>query len=357
MIRSVSVMNVHLPLRKPFQLLEVDFHVMEFTLVILEQGHRTGVGALTVFPGYSDTTMDNLWQFARGKGGVIIGEDPRWALGHLSMESDPSLLCATPFIVALEALLGSIPEPDMPEYPLSGRVLEDREPHISEEVISLLEQGFRTLRVEGGSDVEADIQRVKRIRSLAGQTTGIRLDAHEGYSFDEARHFLEGVESTSIELLEQPFPREEWEKTATLAEWSPIPIMLDESIRGEEDLKRAASMGCCQYVKCNLMRSCSFGGLIQHIQRSRELGFQVVVGNDVGCEMECYYEAMAAAFLGVRNSGDMNGFLLQREPLLERPLSVRHGCLVPPPEGISMLNHTVLERYVVNRIRWAAARI
>ncbi len=354
MIRSVSALSVHMPLRKPFQLLGVNFHHMEFTVVALEQGRKKSVGALTVLPGYTDITMDNLWQFAREKGGDIIGEDPRWAMSHLCMESGMSLLYANPFILALEAMLGLMPKPEIIEYSLSGPVFEHKEPEINEEVISLLEQGFQTIKVEGGSDVESDIRRVKRIQSLVGKTARIRLDAHQGYSFDEARRFVEGVETASLELLEQPLPRGAWEETAILAEWSPVPIMLDESIRGEEDLERAASLGCFQYVKCDLMRSCGLAGLIQQIQRSQELGFQVVVGNDAGCEIQCYYEAMVAAFFGVRNSGDMNGFLLQRESLLERPLGIRKGCLVLPQEGVPILNLEVLERYVVNRIRWAS---
>jgi O-succinylbenzoate synthase len=355
MIRAVSALLVHMPLQKSVQLPGLKLQHIEFVVVIIEEGHTSGVGAFTVIPGFSAVTMDQLWRFARRKGGDIVGEDARWSLNHMRMESGRSLMWATPFTVALEALSGLIPRPEVLECPLAGPVCEQKEPNISVEVIGLLKQGFQILSVEGGIDVESDIRRVKRIQSLAGHSARVRLDCHEGYSFHDARRFIETVDTAALELLEQPFPRDEWEQTAAFAEWSPVPVMLHESIWGEGDLEQAARMGCCQYVKCSLGRAYSLEGLIRHVQRAQELALQVAVGSDVGCEIQCYYEALVAAFLGVGTAGDMHGFFLQQEQLLEKPLSVRKGKIVLPTDGVPDLNHEKLEGYIVKRLKWASS--
>lgn len=355
MIRSISALLVRMPLRKPVQLPGLKLQHIEFAVVIMEEGHTRGVGAFTAIPGSSDLTIDQLWRFARRRGGDIIGEDARWALNHMRMESGRSLMWASPFTVALEALSGLIPRPEVLECPLAGPVCGQKEPDISLEVIGLLKQGFQILRVDGGIDVESDIWRVKRIQSLAGRSARVRLDCHGGYSFDDARRFIKAVDTEALDLLEQPFPGDEWEQTAAFSQWSPVPIMLHESIWGEGDLEQAARMNCCQFVKCSLGRACSLEGLIRHVQRAQELGFQVVVGSDVGCEIQCYYEALVAAFLGVDTAGDMHGFLLLQEPLLEGPLSVRKGKIVMPAAGVPELNHEKLERYILKRIKWASS--
>ena len=353
MIRSVSVLRVRMPLRKHLRLPGVDLEHIESAMVILEEAGRTGVGIFTDISGDSHLTMDHLWRFARGKGGEIIGEDPRWALNHLRMETGRSLMWAAPLILGLEALSDLITVREAWELPLSGPVLENTEPAITEEVVGLLEQGFRTLKIQGGMDVESDIWRVKHIFSLCNGTARIRIDCHQGYSFDDARRFVEAVDTAALELIEQPFPPNEWEQTAAFAEWSPVPIMLDESIQGEGDLYLAASMGCCRYVKCGLSRSYSIAGMIQQIKRVEEVGLQAVVGSDLGSEIQCLYEAIAAASLGVKIPGDMNGFLMQQNSLLEQPLGVHQGCIVLPKAIVPKLSSEKLEPYIVNRIRWA----
>jgi len=71
-----------------------------------------------------------------------------------------------------------------------------------------------------------------------------------------------------------------------------------------------------------------------------------VLGNGVASDIGCWMEACVAARL-IRNAGEMNGFLRQREPLSQPPLEMQGSmlCLVP---GVSpKLNEEKLRQTAV----------
>jgi L-alanine-DL-glutamate epimerase-like enolase superfamily enzyme len=107
--------------------------------------------------------------------------------------------------------------------------------------------------------------------------------------------------------------------------------MLDESILGPEDVKKAATLGCASYVKFKLMKAGSRRKLSALIALANSLGLKVVLGNGVAGEIGCYHEAIAALEAGVEAAGEMNGFLKVRRRLLLEPLTARQGGIEVTP--------------------------
>ena len=69
----------------------------------------------------------------------------------------------------------------------------------------------------------------------------------------------------------------------------PVPIMIDESIYGLEDIKKAKEIGA-KYIKLKL---CKFGGLKileAALDYAKTLGLHVVFGNGVATDIANYYE-------------------------------------------------------------------
>ena len=64
-----------------------------------------------------------------------------------------------------------------------------------------------------------------------------------------------------------------------------MPLMLDESIGGEEDLRRASGIPNVRYVKFKLMKSGSIARLRRLMARAAALGLGVVVGNGVAADI------------------------------------------------------------------------
>ena len=112
-----------------------------------------------------------------------------------------------------------------------------------------------------------------------------------------------------------------------MAEVSPVPMMLDESIYGMDDIERAAKLGAARYIKLKLMKMGSLESLARGIRRIRELGMEPVLGNGVACEVGCWMEACVARTL-IANAGEMNGFLKPVTRLLADPLRFSDGALV-----------------------------
>jgi L-Ala-D/L-Glu epimerase len=64
--------------------------------------------------------------------------------------------------------------------------------------------GFRVLKVKTGLNPEGDIERILKLREQFGDYFTIRVDANQGYTLADLRHFLQKTQQADIELIEQP---------------------------------------------------------------------------------------------------------------------------------------------------------
>lgn len=73
-----------------------------------------------------------------------------------------------------------------------------------EEAKNYAQLGFKVLKVKTGIDVEEDIERVIRLHEIYKNNLKIRVDANQGYTFEELKFFLAKTAKTNLELIEQP---------------------------------------------------------------------------------------------------------------------------------------------------------
>jgi L-alanine-DL-glutamate epimerase-like enolase superfamily enzyme len=164
-----------------------------------------------------------------------------------------------------------------------------------------------------------------RIRTPQGQADQkivagrcrLRIDANQGYDREH------GCASPPRSIrrassLEQPCAAGDWDAARAVAAVSPVPMMLDESIYGMDDIERAARLEAARFIKLKLMKMGSLDALARGIRRIRELGMEPVLGNGVACEVGCWMEACIARTL-ITNAGEMNGFLKPVTRLLADP--------------------------------------
>ncbi len=213
--------------------------------------------------------------------------------------------------------------------PLLAGINQTGKDGIAVEIEKGIEAGFSTFKIKIGFDVDSDLERVHFIQSCNAGRAGLRIDANQGYNRADACYFATRVNPDNIELLEQPCDADDWEALEAVASVSGVPLMLDESIYAEADIERAARIGA-SFVKLKLMKLVSLDRLEQGIAMIRDLGMQPVLGNGVASDVGCWMEACIASGL-IRNAGEMNGFLRQREALSQPPLEVRGDllCLYP----------------------------
>jgi L-alanine-DL-glutamate epimerase-like enolase superfamily enzyme len=225
-----------------------------------------------------------------------------------------------------------------------GLLNAEREEAIAAEFEQLLAAGFRTIKVKVGLDAIGDGQRVRAIQRVVAGRARIRVDANQGYTAAQGVAFVEALDPADIELFEQPCAAGDWDAHLAVARAASVPMMLDESIYGLEDIDRAAELNAARYIKVKLMKLGTLERLAAAIARINALGMRAVLGNGVACDLGCWMEACVAAH-AIDNAGEMNGFLKARSGLLSTPLEFEGGAVVLRPDFAPRLDRELIARY------------
>ncbi|MES2828156.1 MAG: dipeptide epimerase [Bacteroidota bacterium] len=131
-------------------------------------------------------------------------------------------------------------------------------------------KGCTIIKIKLGKDVHEDIERVKQIRAVVGSDIALRLDANQGWSFDEALFALGMLEKYDIEFCEQPMRTWYDDRLPELHANSPIAIMADESCYNHHDARKLINSLSCSYLNIKFSKS---GGILE-AQKIHEVATQ-----------------------------------------------------------------------------------
>jgi L-alanine-DL-glutamate epimerase-like enolase superfamily enzyme len=358
-ICAIRLHRVEVPLRTPYKLaFGLVRHFDTLIAEVTDSRDRVGLGEATVLTGYTDETVEGGWslmqRLARDSTGVALGEAREKLLA--SVAEAPFTVSA--LVTAIE-MLEDVPELSVSapaQVPLLGLVNAESPGELEAEIDRLITDGFRTLKVKVGFEAEADARRLRLIQRAVRGRASIRVDANQGYSLEDAKRFASGLEPEGIELFEQPCRAGDWEAAAAVAAVSTVPMMLDESIYGTEDIERAAELRAARFIKLKLMKLGSVQRLVAAIELIRALGMEPVLGNGVACEIGCWMEA-AVARGRIRNAGEMNGYLKQAVPLLANPPRFEAGAIRLEPGYRPQLDRAALARLTRDTAQFRAAAL
>ena len=103
------------------------------------------------------------------------------------------------------------------------------------EAIDYDSKGFKVLKVKLGKDLEEDIERLVKLRERFGKKMVIRIDANQGYSFQQTIDFYNRTKHLDIELIEQPLPAKAVDEMKKLPDEIRMKIAADESLLSPKD--------------------------------------------------------------------------------------------------------------------------
>ena len=126
---------------------------------------------------------------------------------------------------------------------------------MAQKAIQFQQSGAHILKVKLGKGAETDVERIKHIRKAIGNEMKIRVDANQGWNFDEAVYALKALGEYDIEFCEQPMRTWYDDKLPELMALSPVKIMGDESIYNHHDARRQINSGSCDYINIKMAKS------------------------------------------------------------------------------------------------------
>jgi L-alanine-DL-glutamate epimerase-like enolase superfamily enzyme len=139
-------------------------------------------------------------------------------------------------------------------------------------------RGFSCLKIKGGADLDADVDRLLEVRRAVGPRIELRFDANQGFTVDQTLELVRRAADARLRLIEQPTPRGEPELMAQISRRTSIPVMADESLMDLRDAFRLARKDLVDMVNVKLMK---VGGISEalHVNAvSRAAGYEVMVG-------------------------------------------------------------------------------
>jgi len=126
-----------------------------------------------------------------------------------------------------------------------------------------VEDGVKIIKVKVGKHAREDVERIRLIREAVGPTIGLRIDANQGWHYDDAVYALHAMEPYGIQYCEQPMHHRLDHLLPVLRKQVSIPIMADESVFDHVDAERLIQAGACDYINIKLAKS---GGIYEAIK-------------------------------------------------------------------------------------------
>jgi len=114
----------------------------------------------------------------------------------------------------------------------------------------------------------------------------LRIDANQGWSYDDAVLALTGLGEYQISFCEQPMRKWNDARLPQLMEISKIPIMADESVFTHHDAERLIANKACNYINIKFAKS---GGICEAIKINK-----VAEENGIACMLGGMLESRIA---------------------------------------------------------------
>ena len=139
-------------------------------------------------------------------------------------------------------------------------------PEDNEEAKVKMDEGFSAFKIKvGGSNIDNDIDRARKIRDIAGNKIQISADANQAWSLEEGKKFAESA-GAFLDFIEQPVMGNNLEGMAEIALVSRAPIGADEGLHSLDDISRHREMGSASGGSLKMIK---LGGVLKALNATK----------------------------------------------------------------------------------------
>jgi L-alanine-DL-glutamate epimerase-like enolase superfamily enzyme len=292
-ITHTEIYRFSIPM-EPFVIATGTMHFAQNVLIrMYTDAGLYGVGECSAFPMIVGETQETCLSMAKDFAKILIGKDPLdipERMNELLGYAAHNTTIKSAFDMALFDIASK--NANLPLYQFLGgqkRSIEtdmtigiDTPENMAITALKYQRQGCRIIKIKLGKKIHDDIERVKQIRKAVGEKMILRLDANQGWSFDEALFALGELAPLNIEFCEQPMRTWYDDKLPELCLNSPIKIMADESCYNHHDARKLINSQSCAYLNIKFSKS---GGILE-AQKIHETALQAGIKCMIGSMME-----------------------------------------------------------------------
>jgi o-succinylbenzoate synthase len=351
-ITRIELIRLHIPFKRPFRLSRAVIATSRPLVIRVHTDEGLiGLGEVPVRPEVDPETQDSAHALIRDRLGVALaGADPL-DLGEARRRMDAAVAGRRMAKAGLEIALYDIAglAAGVPVHRLLGGARRDRiavgqsvgieEPRVAARLAEeYAGAGFRSIKVKIGSDVAADVSRVREIRRAVGEDFPLRADANEGYSVEEATRALGALEAERLLYVEQPVARHRLRALARLAADHETPICADECIGRVSHAAAAFRHRVCDVVNIKPFRVGGLGPALEIAALAAAAGLGITVGSMVEHGIGTAAGAhLAAALPELPFPCDVKGPSMFVDDFVDPPIAIDTGFVrVPDGPGLGV---------------------
>lgn len=199
-------------------------------------------------------------------------------------------------------------------------------------VAEFQKQGFRHIKIKGGSKVDEDIEKMMLLHERFPDLIW-RFDANQGYSLEDSVRFVDGTVAVEIEILEQPTPFGADKMLGAVTGSVDVPVMADESLRSLRDAFRLARHDRIDMINIKLMK---VGGIWEAMSIN-SVAASAGLETMVGCLDECSLGISAGLHFALSRPNvefaDLDGHLDFEVDPFQGIFELQEGVLYPSGEA------------------------
>jgi L-alanine-DL-glutamate epimerase-like enolase superfamily enzyme len=250
----------------------------------------------------------------------------------------------------LYRLLGGASRP-IPAY-AGGVSLGYQEPAaLVEEASALVATGYRALKLRIGDSPARDLARVGAVRKAFGDELVLLTDANTGYTVEDARTAMPGLDACGVGWLEEPFPAHDYRSYQMARGFGRVPLAAGENHYTRFEFTRVVEDGAITVLQPDLSKT---GGPTEGLRIAALAGAWKLPIHPhtsmTGLNMAATIHFLAAIDNGGYFEADVSKGNLFRDALVSRPYEVGRDGSVRPLEkpGLGLdLDEEFLARHPV----------
>lgn len=270
-IAKTEIYKFSIPMH-PFTIATGTMHYAQNTFIrIHTDDGQYGVGECSAFPMIAGETQATCFEMAKDFASIWKGKDATQLEARMNELHEYTAFNSTiksAFDMALYDLAAKAA--GQPLYKFLGgdrKELEtdltigiDTPESMARTAVDFVKRGVGIIKVKLGKDANEDVLRIHKIAESIGPDVPLRIDANQGWNFDEAVYALQALGAFNIQFCEQPMRHWYDDRLPLLRKISPVKIMADESVFDHYDAKRLIIAEACDYVNIKFAKS---GGIME----------------------------------------------------------------------------------------------